>query len=76
MADLGCDYGYGDWGNAAEVLHMRQQDAEGKKKYAKRLWQEDPKRYEEWKNFCIDLGVLPDFFGTADNPIPIDESKL
>lgn len=76
MADLGCDYGYGDWGNAAEVLHMRQQDAEGKKKYAKMLWQEDPKRYEEWKNFCIDLGALPDFFGTADNPIPIDESKL
>ena len=31
---------------------------------------------ESRKNFCIELGVLPDFFGTADNPIPIDESKL
>ena len=75
MATLGCNYGYGDWGNAAEVLHMEQQDSEGKK-YAKKLWQEDPKRYEEWKNFCIELSLLPDFFGTAEDPIPIDESKL
>ena len=37
MASLGCNYGYGDWGNAAKVLHMRQQDYEGKK-YAKKLW--------------------------------------
>ena len=37
---------------------------------------EDSKRYREWKDLCIELGVLPDFFGTRDNPIPIDESKL
>lgn len=35
MATLGCNYGYGDWGNPAEVLHMRQQDYEGKKNMLK-----------------------------------------
>ena len=30
----------------------------------------------EWKEWCIELERLPDFFGTRDNPIPIDESSL
>ena len=76
MADLDCDYGYGDWGNAAKVVHMRQRTPEEQKEYAKQLWQEDPKKYEEWKHFCMELEVFPNFFGTLDNPIPIDESKL
>ena len=43
----------------------------------KKLWQEDPKKYYEWKEkFCIRLDQLPGFFGTHDDPIPIDESKL
>ena len=46
------------------------------KKYAKKLWEEDPEKYFEWKSFCIRSNLLPDFFGTRDNPIPIDESKL
>lgn len=76
MATLGCNYGYGDWGNAAKVVRMEERDYESQKEYVKKLWEEDPKKYEEWKNFCIELSLLPDFFGTADNPIPIDESKL
>ena len=28
------------------------------------------------KNWCIRLNRLPDFFGTRDNPIPIDEFEL
>ena len=67
---------YGRWGNAAEIVHMEKLDYEGKKKHIKKLWQEDPEKYLEWKHRCIELGQLPDFFGTADNPIPIDESKL
>ena len=68
--------GYGRWGNAAEVVHMRRLDNESKKDHVKKLWQENPERYGEWKQWCIDLSKLPDFFGTADNPIPVDESKL
>ena len=76
MADFGCDYGYGDWGNVAEIVHMEQKDPEEQKKYAKKLWQEDSEKYYEWKKFCMEAGQLADFFGTIDNPIPIDESKL
>ena len=36
----------------------------------------NPLQYYEWKDWCIKLDKLPDFFGTHDNPIPIDESKL
>ncbi len=68
--------GYGRWGNAAEIVHMEELDYEGKKAHVKKLWQEDPEAYAEWKKRCIELGQLPDFFGTRDNPIPIDESKL
>ena len=28
------------------------------------------------KEDCIESGDLPDLFGTSDNPITIDESKL
>ena len=76
MATLGCNYGYGDWGNVAEVVHMEELDYDDQKEYAKKLWQEDPERYFEWKEFCIRCNQLPDFFGTRHNPIPIDESKL
>lgn len=68
--------GYGRWGNAAEVVHMEELDYEGKKAHVKKLWQEDPEKYYEWKEYCIRYNRLPDFFGTCDNPIPIDESKL
>ena len=68
--------GYGQFGNIAEVRNMRRLDNNGKKAHVKKLWQEDPEKYTEWKNWCIELDRLPDFFGTADNPIPIDESKL
>ena len=73
---FGLDDGYGSLGNAAEVLHMEELNYEDKKAYVKRLWQEDPKKYYEWKKYCISRNRLPDFFGTRDHPIPIDESKL
>ena len=68
--------GFGEWENSAEVVHMRSLDYEGKKAHAKKLWLKDPKAYYEWKAWFIRLGKLPDFFGTRDNPIPVDEDKL
>lgn len=68
--------GYGRFENTSEVRNMRRLDNDGKKDHIKKLWQEDPKKYYEWKAWCIARNRLPDFFGTRDNPIPIDESKL
>lgn len=68
--------GYGSWGNPNEVVNMELLDEEGKKAHIKKLWQEDPKKYYEWKEWCIRLNRLPDFFGTRDNPIDINESEL
>jgi len=77
VAILDRQYGYGQWGNPAEVVEMLELSHEEKKAYAKKLWQEDPVKYKEWKEeYCIKNDMLPDFFGTRDNPIPIDESKL
>ena len=68
--------GYGDWRNSGEVVNMKRLDYEGRKAHVKKLWKEDPKKYYEWKEWCIRLNRLPDFFGTRDNPIDIDESEL
>ena len=73
---LDSDYGYGELGNADEVVEMEDLSYEEQKAYVKKLWLEDPKSYYEWKEDCIRYNQLPDFFGTRDNPIPIDESKL
>lgn len=55
---------------------MEEMSYEDQKVYVKKLWQENPVKYKEWKKYCIDLELLPEFFGTYDNSIPIDESKL
>ena len=68
--------GYGEWGNTAKIRRMKNKNTEEQKAYVKKLWQEDPKKYFEWKEKCIRIGALPDLFGTPNNPIPIDESKL
>ena len=47
--------------NITEVIIMKNLDSSGKKDYIKKLWQEDPKKYYEWKNWCIRLNRLPDF---------------
>ena len=73
---VGLADGYGDLGNAAEVVHMKKLDTEGKKAHVKKLWLQDAETYYEWKNWCIARNRLPDFFGTRDNPIPIDEYEL
>ncbi|MCQ2737568.1 MAG: hypothetical protein MJ224_03075 [archaeon] len=70
------DTGYGQFGNTAEVMNMEELSYDDQKAHVKKLWQEDPKKYFEWKERCIRFNSLPDFFGTRDNPIPIDESKL
>ncbi|MCQ2737565.1 MAG: hypothetical protein MJ224_03060 [archaeon] len=70
------DIGYGQFGNTAEVRAMKKLSFEDQKVHVKKLWQEDPEKYFEWKERCIKFDLLPDFFGTSDNPIPIDESKL
>ena len=68
--------GYDDWGNAAKIRRMKKMSPEEQKVYIKKLWQEDPEKYYEWKEKCIRIGALPDLFGNANNLIPIDESKL
>ena len=70
------EVGYGGDDNIDEVLFMEELDHEEKKAHIKELWKKDPKKYLEWKEWCIRLDQLPTFFGTKDNPIPIDESKL
>jgi len=70
------EVGYGVDDNIDEVLIMEELDQEGKKSHIKKLWEEDPKKYFEWKEWCIRLNRLPYFFGTNDDPILIDGSKL
>lgn len=76
IADLDGEEGYGSLENILHVKHMRKLDNNSQKAYVKKLWVENPKVYSQWKQWCIELDQLPDFFGTDDNPIPIDESKL
>ncbi len=59
-----------------EILIMEELNEEDKKAYVKQLWESNPVDYYKWKELCVELDQLPDFFGTHDNPIPIDESKL
>ena len=39
--------------NITEVIIMKNLDSSGKKDHIKKLWQEDPEKYYEWKNWCI-----------------------
>lgn len=59
-----------------EILTLEELDYEDKKDYIKQLFESNPINYYKLKELCIELDQLPDFFGTHDNPIPIDESKL
>lgn len=59
-----------------ELVIMDSLDYNHRKAHVKKLWKKYPNEYYEWKSWCIRLNKLPDFFGTKDNPIPIDESKL
>lgn len=68
--------GYGEVINVAHVIHLEVMTKEDQLKFIKELWQEDPQKYYEWKGECMKLGDLPELFGTPENPIPIDESKL
>ncbi|WP_303247715.1 hypothetical protein [uncultured Methanobrevibacter sp.] len=75
--DAGNLVGFGP-ANVAYVVQVKLRETkEEKLQYIKRLWLSNPKDvYEEWKEWCIYGDSLPDIFGTHDNPIPIDESKL
>ena len=68
--------GYGEELNMYEVVFMEDLNYEDQKKHVKKLWKEDPKKYYEWKEWCIEWNQLPSLFSTHDNPIDIDESKL
>ena len=68
--------GFGEWDNSLYVRRIRKLNPENQKKFIKELWSNDSEKYSEWKDWCIRLNRLPDLFGTRDNPIPIDESKL
>ena len=68
--------GYGDIINMAHVVHLEEMTKADQLIYIKELWQEDSKKYYEWKEECMKSGDLPELFGTHDNPIPIDESEL
>ena len=68
--------GYGKVGNVIHIVKIDELTPEEQKEYIKKLWQEDSLKYFQWKDYCIRCNVFPDLFGTRDNPIPIDESKL
>lgn len=59
-----------------ELAIMDMLDDDRKRAHVKKLWEKYPSEYFEWKDWCIEYDQLPDFFGTRDDPIPIDESKL
>lgn len=59
-----------------ESMIMGRLDDDHKKAHVKKLWEKNPDEYFKWKDWCIRLSILPEFFGTCDDPIPIDESKL
>lgn len=42
--------------------YMQRLDTDGKKAYAKKLWQEHPYDYYKWKEWCIESSMGPDFF--------------
>ncbi len=71
---------FGVYGNKydffREILRMKRLDEKGKKDHVKKLWKESPFDYFEFKQWCMENNYLSDFFGTVDDPIPIDESKL
>ena len=55
---------------------MKRLDEKGKKDHVKKLWKESPFDYFEFKQWGMENNYLSDFFGTVDDPILIDESKL
>ena len=67
---------YGEVINTAHVVHLEEMTKEDQLEYIKELWQADSKTYFEWKDWCLKSNELPELFGTIDNPILIDESKL
>ena len=78
MVIIICDSheGYGRWGNAMHRVNIKELTPEEQKKYIKKLWEEDSFKYFQWKNRCIRANSFPELFGTRDNPIRVDESKL
>ena len=71
------DGGFGMLRNTDEIMSIEELDClEEKKAYIKELWLENPRAYYQWKSYCINCEKLPELFGTKDNPIHIDESKL
>ncbi len=71
---------FGVYGNKydffREILRMKRLDEKGKKDHVKKLWKESPFDYFEFKQWGMENNYLSDFFGTVDDPILIDESKL
>lgn len=59
-----------------EILILEELNYEGKVAHIKQLLESNPVDYYKLKKLCIELDQLPDFFGTHDNPILIDESEL
>lgn len=76
IADLDGQEAYGTWANLILVMQINKLSLANQKAKIKKLWKSDSETYLEWKNWCVDNNRLPDLFGTRDNPIHFDESKL
>lgn len=70
------DKGYGTRDNLSHVVFLEDMDDSNRREYIKELYLKDSEKYFEWKEWCMELDQLPDIFGTIDNPLPFDESKL
>lgn len=54
-SDLDGEEGYGSLENILHVKHMRKLDNNSQKAYVKKLWEENPNVYSQWKQWCIEL---------------------
>lgn len=68
--------GFGTRDNISYIVFLEKMDDSKRRAYLKKLYLKDPKKYFEWKELCMESNQLTDIFGTIDDPLPFDESKL
>lgn len=71
------EYGYDGFKDYLYVDLIDEMDSMDEKlEQIKSMYLRDPEAYSRWKQWCMNRNKLSDIFGTIDNPIVIDESKL
>ena len=68
------DYGYGE-DNHLETVLLTIFTPEEQKISLKYLYKKDPVKYFEWKQWNLDHNLVPEVFGTKENPIDLHEEE-